>query len=60
MKKQLLLAGLILVSSLTFAQKKEIKKADKALASLKYSEAMDYLKQAEALLGAADKAQKTQ
>lgn len=60
MKKQLLLAGLILVSSLTFAQKKEIKKADKALASLKYSEAMDYLKQAEALLVAADKAQKTQ
>lgn len=60
MKKQLILAGLMLVSAITFAQKKEIKKADKAVSSLKYSEALTYLSEAEPLLGAADNELKAQ
>ena len=60
MKKQLILAGLMLVSAITFAQKKEIKKADKAVSSLKYSEALTYLSEAEPMLGAADNDLKAQ
>tara|TARA_R110002073_G_scaffold296641_1_gene462692 strand:- start:174 stop:1484 length:1311 start_codon:yes stop_codon:yes gene_type:complete len=60
MKKQLILAGLMLVSAITFAQKKEIKKADKAVSSLKYSEALTYLGEAEPMLGAADNDLKAQ
>lgn len=54
MKKHLLLAGLIMFSAFTWAQKKELKKADKALEALKYTEAMAALAEAEPLLGAAD------
>lgn len=54
MKKQVLLAGVLLISAFTWAQKKEIRKADKALEELKYSEAMSFLAQAEPLLGGAD------
>lgn len=54
MKKHLLLAGLILFSAITWAQKKEIKKAEKALEGLKYAEALAALAEAEPLLGAAD------
>ncbi|MEZ4857733.1 MAG: tetratricopeptide repeat protein [Flavobacteriaceae bacterium] len=60
MKKHLALAGLILVSTLSFSQKKEIKKAEKANESLKYTEALTYLKEAEPLLGAADNSLKIQ
>ncbi len=55
MKKQVLLAGVLLFSVFTWAQKKEIRKADKALEDLNYNEAMAFLAQAEPLLGSADK-----
>ncbi len=54
MKKHFLLAGLMFLSAITWAQKKEIKKAEKALDALKYGEAMAALAEAEPLLGAAD------
>jgi len=60
MKKQILLAGIIMLSTVAFAQKKEIKKAEKALKSGDLTEAIGYLTQAEALLGAADTKLKTQ
>lgn len=55
MKKQLLVAGFIFLSIVSFAQKKEIKKAQKAIKSGNYPEAVDLLKQAESLLGEANK-----
>lgn len=54
MKKAIVLAGLILTTSLSFGQKKEIKKAEKALKSSDVAEAMDYINQAEALIASAD------
>lgn len=60
MKKQLLLIGLLFISSLTFAQKKEIKKAEKAVKAGEITEAIGYISQAEALLGGADAKLKTQ
>ncbi len=60
MKKQILMVGLVLISTLTFAQKKEIKKAEKAVKAGEISEALGYISQAEALLGAADNKLKTQ
>ncbi len=54
MKKQILLAGLFCLSAVVFAQKKEIKKAERALSSGNASEAISYINQAESLLGAAD------
>jgi tetratricopeptide (TPR) repeat protein len=60
MKKQLLLAGLICLSAVTFGQKKEIKKADKALNAGNASEAISYINQAEALLSGADDDMKAQ
>ncbi|MCB0458145.1 MAG: tetratricopeptide repeat protein [Flavobacteriaceae bacterium] len=60
MKKQIFIVGLALISAVTFAQKKEIKKAEKAVDSQKFDEAMAYLKEAESLLGAADNLLKAQ
>jgi len=60
MKKRLVLAGVLLLSAISFGQKKEIKKADKAVNSGKLTEAMAYLSQAEALLGSADSGLKSQ
>lgn len=60
MKKQILLVGLFLVSALVFAQKKEIKKAEKALKSGEVTEALGYISEAEALLGSADDDEKLQ
>ncbi|MFT4848253.1 MAG: tetratricopeptide (TPR) repeat protein [Sediminicola sp.] len=60
MKKVLVLAGVLLLSAVSFGQKKEIKKADKAIKSSNFTEAMSYLSQAEALLGSADNALKSQ
>ena len=60
MKKVLVLAGVLLLSAISFGQKKEIKKADKALKSGNFTEAMTYLSEAEALLGSADGALKSQ
>ncbi len=60
MKKQLILAALMLVSVGAFAQKKEIKKAEKALKNQNTVEALTYLKQAEGMLGSADNTLKAQ
>jgi tetratricopeptide (TPR) repeat protein len=60
MKKRLVLAGVLLLSAVSFGQKKEIKKADKAVDSGKITEAMSYLSEAEALMGSADNALKSQ
>ena len=54
MKKQILIAGLILVSAVSFGQKKEIKKAEKAIQSKNFTEATAQLKAAESLLSSAD------
>jgi len=54
MKKQILIAGLLMISAITFGQKKEIKNADKAVKSSKFSEAISYLKVAEPLITNAD------
>ena len=43
MKKQLLLAGVMLIAAMSFGQKKEIKKAEKAINSGNFTEAMNYL-----------------
>ena len=60
MKKQLLVAGLIMISAVTFGQKKEIKKAEKALRSNSIQEAIASLSEAEALLSGADDELKAQ
>ncbi|MBT8261423.1 MAG: tetratricopeptide repeat protein [Bacteroidia bacterium] len=60
MKKQLLLAGLFCISAIAFGQKKEIKKAEKALKAGNASEAISYINQAEGLLSNADGAMKSQ
>lgn len=49
----------MLISALTFGQKKEIKKAEKALKAQSFTEALSYLKQAESLISNADKAIKS-
>ncbi|MCW8980446.1 MAG: tetratricopeptide repeat protein [Altibacter sp.] len=48
------MASALLVAMGALAQKKEIKKADKALQAGDYNEAMTYLSQAEPMLGSAD------
>ena len=54
MKKYVVLAGILLVTAASFGQKKEIKKAEKALKNSNVAEAMGYINEAEAMLGAAD------
>ncbi len=54
MKKVIIAAGLLMVTAVSFGQKKEIKKAEKALKSADYAEAMSYLDTAEGMLGIAD------
>ena len=54
MKTRILITGLAFVSAISFGQKKEIKKAEKAVKSNEYSEALTYLGEAEAMLGSAD------
>ncbi len=58
MKKQILIAGLMFISAAGLAQKKELKKAEKAMGNQETAEALNYLGQAEALLGSADNSQK--
>lgn len=60
MKTRILVIGLALVSTISFGQKKEIKKAERAVKSNEYSEALDYLAQAEPLLGSVDNSMKAQ
>jgi tetratricopeptide (TPR) repeat protein len=59
MKKVFLLASVVLVSTISYGQKKELKKADKAIKSEKYTEAMAYIGEAESLLGSADNSMKS-
>lgn len=60
MKKQILIVGLLMISAITFGQKKEIKKAEKETKSGNFSEAISILKQAEGLIVNADKSLKAQ
>ncbi len=60
MKTRILITGLAFVSAISFGQKKEIKKAEKAVKSNEYSEALTYLNEAESLLGSADNDLKAQ
>jgi tetratricopeptide (TPR) repeat protein len=60
MKKQLWVVGLLLITTITFGQKKEIKRAEKALKSGDVTEAMSYINEAEALIGAADNEEKAE
>lgn len=52
--KRILIVGLAFASTFAFAQKKEIKKAERAIKSEKYTEAIAHLKDAEGLLSNAD------
>ena len=60
MKKHILLAGILLISVSAFAQKKEIKKAEKALKNGDLTEAIGLLNQAEGLISNADNKLKAQ
>ncbi len=60
MKTRILITGLAFVTAISFGQKKEIKKAEKAIKSNEYSEAITYLNEAEALLASADNDTKAQ
>jgi tetratricopeptide (TPR) repeat protein len=54
MKKQIIVALALLVSSLSFAQKDEIKDAEKALKSGNFADAKSAISSAEGLIGSAD------
>lgn len=60
MKTRILITGLAFASAISFGQKKEIKKAEKAIQSNEYSEALTYLNEAEPLLGSVDNIVKAQ
>lgn len=60
MKTRLLIAGLALATTVSFAQKKEIKKAEKAIKNNSYTEALNYLNEAESSLGTVDNSMKAQ
>ena len=60
MIKHILLAGILLISALVVAQKKEIKKAEKALNNGDLTEAIGLLNEAERLISNADNKLKTQ
>ena len=60
MKTRILLTGLALATTVAFGQKKEIRKAEKAIKSSKYTEAIDYLKEAEGMIGSMDNELKAQ
>lgn len=59
MKKQFFVVIMILLTTVTFAQKKEIKKAQKAIKAENFTEAISLLKHAEPLISNADKSLKT-
>ncbi len=60
MKTRILLTGLALATTIAFGQKKEIKKAEKAIKSSKYTEALGYLSEAETMVGSMDGDMKAQ
>ncbi|GAA3569550.1 tetratricopeptide repeat protein [Snuella lapsa] len=59
MKKQTIVALAFSISALSFAQKKELKAAEKAIKNNNYSEAKAALKQAEAMLSSMDEKSKS-
>ncbi len=60
MNKSVLFALAVLISTLSFAQKKELKAADKAIKNSNYAEANAALNQAESMMSAMDDKQKAQ
>ncbi len=54
MRKQIVLVGVMMLSAIAFGQKKEIKKAEKAIKSGDISEAIALIGQAEGLISGAD------
>ncbi len=54
MKKYVVLAGILLVTAASFGQKKELKKADRALKNSEVAEALGYINEAEAMISSAD------
>ncbi len=54
MKKQILIAGALTISVLAFGQKREVRKAERAVDDNDYVEAISQLKEAEASLASAD------
>lgn len=57
-RKRILIATLALTSTFAFAQKKELRKAERAVKSEKFYDALDHLEDAEGQLGAADEEMK--
>lgn len=55
MKKRLLIIGMALMTGFSFAQQREIRRAERALNSQKYSEVLSNLKDAEGSIASADK-----
>lgn len=60
MKTRILITGLAFASAISFGQKKEIKKAEKAIQSNEYSEALTYLSEAEPMIASVDNSVKAQ
>ena len=60
MKKTLLLVSLIFISLISYGQKKEIKKAQKAIDSGDFTEAFSYINQAEGMISSAESSIKAQ
>lgn len=59
-RKRILIAVMAFATTFAFAQKKEIKKAERAIKSEKYSEGLSSLNEAEGLIAGADNATKIQ
>ena len=60
MRTRFLIAGLALVTTISFGQKREIKRAERAIKSNDYTEALGYLNEAEPALGSVDNSVKAQ
>ncbi|MEM0516878.1 tetratricopeptide repeat protein [Aequorivita flava] len=60
MKTRILITGLAFATAISFGQKKEIKKAEKAIKSNEYTEALNYLSEAEPMLSTVDNDLKAQ
>ena len=60
MKKTVLIGCLILISLISYGQKKEIKKAQKAISSGNFTEAFSNLNQAEGMVSGAESSIKAQ
>ncbi len=60
MKTRFLIVGLALATTVSFGQKKELRKAEKAIKSSQFNEAIKYLDEAESQLGSVDNSMKAQ